>query len=194
LSEKQFGFTPQTSTIDAISSAVQFIQKSFDKKGYALLIALDIVGAFDNAWWPMILESLRKKNCPKNLFFLMKSYFDNRFAKLWHQNTEVTKGLTRGCPQGSACGPGFWNIIYDSCLKINFEENIELQCFADDSLLMVFDMSINNLKCKSELALEKLSEWAKQNKLEFNPIKTTAVIFTRNIKLTNLLLNFKIMN
>jgi hypothetical protein len=112
----------------------------------------------------------------------MKSYFDNRFAKLWHQNTEVTKRLTRGCPQGSACGPGFWNIIYDSCLKINFEENIELQGFADDSLLMEFDMSINNLKRKSELALEKLSEWAKQNKLEFNPIKTTAVIFTRNIK------------
>jgi hypothetical protein len=50
LNENQFGFMPQKSTIDAINRAVNFVKNTFETKGYALLIALDISGAFDNAF------------------------------------------------------------------------------------------------------------------------------------------------
>jgi hypothetical protein len=50
LDEKQFGFTPQKSTIDAIFSAIDFIRQTFEMRGYAMLIALDITGAFDTCW------------------------------------------------------------------------------------------------------------------------------------------------
>jgi hypothetical protein len=113
LDENQYGFTPQKSTIDAIHSAVVFVWQAFEKHGYTLLITLDIVGAFDNAWWPMILDCLWEMACPGNLYRLTKSYFSNRTAKLRFQNIQVLKRLTKGCPQGSSCGPGFWNVIFN---------------------------------------------------------------------------------
>ncbi len=86
LDDNQYGFTPQKSTIDAISSAIDFIRWAFEMRGYALLIALDINGAFDRYWLPMILDKLREMECPPNLFSLTKSYFSGRIAKLWFQN------------------------------------------------------------------------------------------------------------
>jgi hypothetical protein len=44
------GFTAQRSTVDVTISATNFIKKVHEKKGYTLLIALDIIGAFDQVW------------------------------------------------------------------------------------------------------------------------------------------------
>jgi hypothetical protein len=107
LDDNQYGFTPQKSTIDAIHSTVDFIRSALERKGFALLIAIDISGAFDNASWSIILECLRAMELPRNLFYLTKSYFSNRTAKLWLLNTQVFKKLSMGCPQGSASGPGY---------------------------------------------------------------------------------------
>ncbi len=117
LSDKQYGFTPQKSTEDALHSIKEFIEKAFDEKGFAAVIAVDINGAFDNAWWAKILFTLKTKECPKNLFELVKSYFENRSAKLWFLNTETTRQLNIGCPQGSASGPFYWNIQYNDLLE-----------------------------------------------------------------------------
>jgi ribonuclease HI len=195
LNENQYGFTPQKSTTDAIHSAVNFIRQAFERHGYALLIALDIVGAFDNAWWPMILNCLREMACPGNLYRLTKSYFSNRTAKLWFQNIQVSKRLTKGCPQGSSCGPGFWNVIFNKCLQLSFSREIQSKGFADDTLLLTFAESISELELKTNEALSMLSKWALNNKLEFSPSKTSAVLFTRNIKNNNpkILLNGQVL-
>jgi hypothetical protein len=50
LSHKKFGFTPQKSTTDAIITAINFVKRSYQIKGFAVLLALDISGAFDNAF------------------------------------------------------------------------------------------------------------------------------------------------
>jgi hypothetical protein len=138
LSEQQYGFTPQKSTIDAILNAKNFIHSSFQRKGFAMLIALDISGAFDNAFWPKILVNLQQLKCPKNLYYLTKSYFSQRFASLWIQNKQISKSLSKGCPQGSACGPGYWGIIIDTLLKTEFPSGVQIQAFADDCLLMIW--------------------------------------------------------
>jgi ribonuclease HI len=182
LGENQFGFTAQKSTIDAIISAIDFIKSAYEKKGFALLIPLDIAGAFDHTSWPMILYSLIIMKCPKNLLLLTKSYFSDRYAKLWYQNVEVIKKLSKGCPQGSSCGPGFWNIKFNSSLKLDFPQMVRLNGFADDALLQVFAQTIPELETKANEALSRLSDWSRDNKLEFNETKTTAVLFTKNQK------------
>jgi hypothetical protein len=185
LDDNQYGFTPQKSTIDAIHSTVDFIRSALERKGFALLIAIDISGAFDNASWSIILECLRAMELPRNLFYLTKSYFSNRTAKLWLLNTQVFKKLSMGCPQGSASGPGYWNIIFNSCLKLKFAKDTEVKGFADDALLVSFAKSTAELQIKVNEALNLLSQWAVNNKLEFNASKTTAVLFTRNLKYNN---------
>ncbi len=111
LSEKQYGFRAQTSTADALHSIKSFIEKAYNEKGFAAIITVDISGAFENAWWPKILLTLRNKKCPQNLYNLVKSYFINRKAKLWYQNKEVIRALNIGCPQGSASGPFYWKLL-----------------------------------------------------------------------------------
>jgi hypothetical protein len=66
------------------------------------------------------------KQCPTNLYNLVNSYFSQRYAKLLYAGAEVTKELTLGCPQGSASGPGFWNISYDDIFDLANDEDIQL--------------------------------------------------------------------
>ncbi len=158
LSENQYGFTPQKSTIDAIQSAVSFVKNGFKSKGFTLLVALDISGAFDNAYWPAILYTLRRFKCPKNLYYLTESYFKDRKAMLWFQNTQISKSLSKGCPQGSACGPGFWNLLIDSLLKLDLPSNAKIQSFADNTLLMIYSNSIEDLESKANQILQSIHQ------------------------------------
>jgi hypothetical protein len=56
LNSKQFGFVPQKSTEEALHSVINFIEKGFEKKGFTLIISLDITGPFNTCWWPQMLN------------------------------------------------------------------------------------------------------------------------------------------
>jgi len=79
-SKNRYGFTPQTSTVDAVLALKNFVQQSVNEGQYVAVINLDVKGAFDAAWWPGILESLRNLRCPRNLYKLCVSYFNERTA------------------------------------------------------------------------------------------------------------------
>ena len=51
----QFGFSPQTSTIDAAMAVKEIIEDNLKQNKYVVLVALDVKGAFDASWWPSIL-------------------------------------------------------------------------------------------------------------------------------------------
>jgi len=58
---------------------------------YVAVISLDVRGAFDAAWWPGILTSLRNLKCPRNLHKLCVSYFNEMTAFLTLNNGIVQK-------------------------------------------------------------------------------------------------------
>jgi len=80
MSRNQFGFTPQTGTTDAVMALKDFVQKSINEGQWIAVISLDVKGAFDAAWWPGILASLRNLRCPGNLYKLCVSYFNETTA------------------------------------------------------------------------------------------------------------------
>jgi hypothetical protein len=182
LSEKQYGFTPQKSTEDALHVMKKFINSAFDNKGFAITIALDIEGAFNHNWWQKIISELNRKKCPRNLFNLAKSYFTERKAKIWVLNTEVLREINIGCPQGSACGPMFWNISYNDLLEKDLPVNTDIISFADDTIIQIWAKTIADLESKANSTLEEIVRWAKDNKLKFNETKTVCVLYTRNLK------------
>jgi len=67
LSQNQYGFTPQTSTVDAVMDLKDYVQRSMKEEQYVALISLNVKAAFDAAWWPGILFSLRTLKCQRNL-------------------------------------------------------------------------------------------------------------------------------
>jgi len=76
----QYGFTPQTGTIDAAMAIKDYVEASLGAGRNAVLVSLDIRGTFDAAWVPAILNSLKEFKCPRNLYNLSKCYFHQRTA------------------------------------------------------------------------------------------------------------------
>jgi hypothetical protein len=48
---------------------------------------------------------------------------------------KIEAEITKGCPQGSCCGPGLWNISYNSLLNLNYTHRTKTIAFADDLIL-----------------------------------------------------------
>ena len=182
LNPNQYGFMPQRSTEDALYKLVGHLQQQVDSKKIAILVSLDIEGAFDNAWWPTLKLALREKKCPRNLYAMVCSYLTNRRVAVNYAGTVSEKITTKGCVQGSIGGPTFWNIILDSLLQKLNCDGVYCQAFADDVALVFADHSTHNLEQMINSTLETVVEWGNRNKLNFAAHKTNAMLLTRKTK------------
>jgi hypothetical protein len=133
LNGNQYGFSPQKNTVDAATEVRQFIEPHLERGVVAIIASLDIQGAFCSAWWPMILKGLRDAKCPRNLYYLIKDYLKERKATITNK-VSMEKKITKGCPQGSCCGLGLWNIQFDPLLKLHYTNHTKVVAFADDLL------------------------------------------------------------
>lgn len=140
------------------------------------IISLDISGAFDHASWSVILANLIGHRVPDNLVQIMKDYFKSRTAALELSSSRVTKTMTGGCPQGSACGPGLWNILFDSVLKLKLPYGCQLIAFADDLLLLAESFDATSLQRSVNFSLETIRVTGLDLKLEFNELKTQLML------------------
>ncbi|GBP28872.1 Retrovirus-related Pol polyprotein from type-1 retrotransposable element R1 [Eumeta japonica] len=76
INEQQHGFRVGRSTATALEGILGVVRGSAAK--YVQLIFLDISGAFDNAWWPMVLVKAKRGGLPPNLYRLLNDYFNDR--------------------------------------------------------------------------------------------------------------------
>ncbi|KAF8774607.1 putative 115 kDa protein in type-1 like protein [Argiope bruennichi] len=136
LNETQFGFTPQKCCEDALLYLKDVVDKGKKKNMLTILIFLDIKGAFDHAWWPVILVLLKNFAIPSNIFHLVRDFLNDRSAFLTLGRVSVSRSLQRGCPQGSVSGPLLWNLIMNSLLaRLSKITGCETIAFADDLLI-----------------------------------------------------------
>lgn len=176
---KQFGFKPQTSTSHAIHNALGIIYQAKRNKEHVLVASLDIKAAFNNAWWPAIFHRLRTIQCPSNIYNTLISYTENRQVQLNFSDVTYSKKMTRGCVQGSVCGPALWNLILDDLLDSKLPAGCQVQAYADDVLLIARHMDPLQLENITNDALKLISSWGKTVKLEFGAEKTQLIGFTK---------------
>jgi hypothetical protein len=156
------------------------------------VISLDIQSAFDCVQWKDVLDILCRKHCPKNLFHLIKSFFEERKVCLSSGAGSVEHFPSKGCAQGSVSGPSFWNIVYDELLSLKFGQNIRLSAFADDLVLYVSAPRKHSSKrldntytdgselCReADKALKRIFVWSRDRNLTFNPQKSELILLTK---------------
>lgn len=185
-SSRQFGFKEQTSTVAALNVATAKIRQLKSEGNLVAAVSLDIASAFDNAWWPALLLRLQSMKCPRNIYCLVNSYLQDRSVTLNYSDASVSKTTTRGCVQGSVCGPTFWNIILDELLETSLPEGCHIQAFADDVLLIVGAKNVATLQHTTSAALEMITDWGHKVKLNFGPSKTQLIAFTPGAKKANI--------
>ncbi|XP_052748288.1 uncharacterized protein LOC128200104 [Galleria mellonella] len=182
LHTNQYGFIPQRSTEDALTDALSLIEEALTNKRMAVMVSLDIQGAFDSAWWPAIVTQLEEKNIDTDILHLIASYLSDRKIVLSYSGSILTRTTNRGCIQGSICGPTLWNVQLDQVLESTQYPHVRIQAFADDILLIAQGDTGEEIEGNLNSALTKLVAWGKKLKLQFAPQKTQAVLFTRKIK------------
>jgi retron-type reverse transcriptase len=181
LNKNQYGFTPQRNTVDAAMEVKQYIEPHING-GVAIIISLDVQGAFGSAWWPSILQRLRHKMPQEPLFLSMR--LPER-EKSGHDNEQLQcgKNINRGCPQGACCGPRLWNLQYDTVLKLQYKRHTKVIAFADDLLVMIRAESIGEAENNANIEIDKIEKWAMDSKIRFNDEKSKVMLLTgRNRK------------
>ena len=180
----QSGFRKGDSCVSQLLSITHDILVGFDAnppldtRG----IFLDISKAFDRVWHDGLIFKLKSYGVSGSLLLLIQNFLSGRSQRvvLDGQASEWTEVLA-GVPQGSILGPLFF-LIYINDLPEGIISMIKI--FADDSSL--FSLILDQIRCSIELNsdMQKVSEWAHQWKMSFNPDpskQAVEVYFTRRL-------------
>jgi len=91
----------------------------------------------------------------------------------------MEREVNKGCPQGSCCGPGFWNIHFNSLLNVKFGKRTKAIAFADDLLIAVRAENVQEAENFANIEISKITNWAKDDKITFNDQKSKVIVVTR---------------
>lgn len=168
----QFGFTMGLGTDDALTKAKSIVDSSSAK--YVLAISCDFKGAFDNLRWGPVLEKLRTVGCPD--VSLWHSYFSERRACIIGKAETVWSSVSRGCPQGSICGPTIWNFMMDDLLWELERSGCRMVAYADDLLLLVEGKSRLELEQRGKQYIEMVCRWGNLVGVALSETKTAMML------------------
>ncbi|UYV61384.1 hypothetical protein LAZ67_1004682 [Cordylochernes scorpioides] len=171
LNNRQHGFRRSRSTISALNEIVK-IALEHKNKEYTAIIAVDISGAFDNAWWPMVLKRLDEDN----------SFLNNRRVRFRYSSNETHKKLSKGCPQGGPISPTIWNIILNDLLNNYSESNSEIIAYADDITVICWGNNLTELRNTTGKVMGRILDWCGNNKLTVSEEKTK-ILYLFNSKI-----------
>ena len=184
----QSGFRKGDSCISQLLSITHDILTGFDStpsldtRG----VFLDISKAFDRVWHEGLIFKLKVYGISGSLLILLRNFLSGRSQRvaLDGQSSDWNE-ISAGVPQGSILGPLFF-LIYINDLPDEIISKIKI--FADDSSL--FSLIIDQIRCAMQLNadMQKISEWAHQWKMSFNPDpskQAVEVYFSKKLNLPN---------
>lgn len=157
-------------------SVSQNIYTQPSKKHHTIAIFIDITKAFDRTWHQALKYKLTKIGTPYYILSIINSFLDKRtFSVNVNNHMSNPRTINAGLPQGSPLSPTLFNLYVADLPKLN---NIQIAQFADDTAIFSSDSSINLIRNRIQLYLHMLDSWATKLKIQLNPSKTSAKIFT----------------
>ena len=182
ISQHQSGFKPGDSCINQLSSITHEIHQSFDDGFDVRSVFLDISKAFDKVWHDGLIFKLKQNGISGNLLNLLSNFLRNRKQRVvLNGQSSSWADVTAGVPQGSILGPLLF-LIYINDLADGLSSIAKL--FADDTSLFSVVHNANTTAKELNNDLVKISNWAYQWKMSFNPDpskQAQKVIFSRNL-------------
>jgi hypothetical protein len=155
----------------------------------AILISLDVAGAFDKVWWAGLLAGLKHCGMNGKAHKLLSSYLYDRI--LWVVANGIASSMMKyscGVPQGVIWSPKFWNFYMrelPNCLlhteSFNYADDSALLKVFGSSLRSAGHISIRNSDRERALYeitqdLDALEVFGSKWKVTFEPTKTHAML------------------
>lgn len=179
LSEYQYGFRKNRSTLQAVSLFTLDILEALSNHKSILAVFIDLSKAFDTISHTTLSYKLQKYGIRGKPLQLIQNYLSNR--KLYVSVNGVTSpviNLTEyGVPQGSILGPLLF-LLYINDMPLILKSKCLL--FADDTTIYNIGKSKDKIVERINNDLKELSTWFKCNVMKLNVTKSSYIYFTRS--------------
>jgi hypothetical protein len=167
LTENQYGFQKNKSTICACQAFIGNVQKALDKRLFAVGIFFDLTKAYDVIDHDILLEKLHHYGVRRKSNVWLKSYLTSRSQYVeitsndnkYHMNryNSILRNIKLRIPQGSTLGPRLF-LLYINDLPHHIS-NWEVVIFADDTNILVTDKNKIALQEKVKRVMTQLESW-----------------------------------
>ena len=176
ISDKQFGFRPQKSTLHATSQFLNQVYTNINRSAITAAVYIDFRKAFDCVLHPALIEKLECLNLSPESLALITNYLHQRKQRTFANNTYSSyTGITQGVPQGSVLGPLFY-ILYANDTASCIQKS-GYTFYADDTVLYTTKESLSSACANLQSDLNNLQQWCTLNNVHMNLSKTKCMFF-----------------
>jgi len=159
------------------------VEKALDLQETALGVFLDTKGAFNNAFYDTICNSLVRHGSEYTIVRWIRATLAGRVVVATLSGFSVGLAISKGCPQGSVLSPLLWCLVVDDLLSRLTGGGVFIQGYADDICLLAVGKFPNTVSGLVQWALLTVETWCNEVGLSVNPDKTGLVACTRKREL-----------
>ena len=176
LSDYQYGFRRNRSTLHAVTQVVNHVGNNLNKKIRTVAIFIDFKKAFDCLQFPVLITKLSKLGLHQDTVEWLKDYLTNRSQSTIANDTRSPyANITQGVPQGSILGPLLY-IIYANDIQDLITKS-KFAFYADDTVILSSHKNIVKAFSNAQEDIDRLLSWCTLIGIHINVSKTKYMIF-----------------
>ena len=182
LSNRQFGFRKNRSTIDPLLMLSREVQNAFATQRQVIGVFFDLEKAYDTTWRGGILKQLASWGIGGNMFCFVKNFLSDRYLKV-RVGSEFSSPYLQeeGVPQGSVLSVTLFAVAINGLME-HIPAGVQGSLFVDDFAVYCSGSNAFEAGRKVQAAIDAASDWAESKGFRFSPQKTKAIRFTRTRK------------